>query len=78
MMYFSFPPTSPSKIICVGLNYKDHANELNMDFPDEPKILLKPLSSVIEHLNSIIYPDISSEVDYEVELRIVISKKEKM
>ncbi len=69
------PPISPSKIICVGLNYRDHAKELNMEIPDEPVIFLKPPTSVIGHLDSIIYPDCSKQVDYEVELGVVISKE---
>ena len=69
------PPISPSKIICVGLNYRDHAKELNMKIPNEPVIFLKPPTSVIGHLDSIIYPDCSKQVDYEVELGIVISKE---
>lgn len=70
-------PVNPSKIICVGLNYKDHAEELNMELPNEPKIFLKPPSSVIGHLDSIIFPAMSSEVDYEAELAVVISKEGK-
>lgn len=69
------PPISPSKIICVGLNYRDHAKELNMEIPDEPVIFLKPPTSVIGHLDSIIYPDCSKQVDYEVELGVVISRE---
>jgi 2-keto-4-pentenoate hydratase/2-oxohepta-3-ene-1,7-dioic acid hydratase in catechol pathway len=68
------PPVTPSKIICIGLNYKDHAEELDMEIPDEPKIFLKPPSSVIANFDDIIYPAMSSEVDYEAELAIVISK----
>jgi len=71
------PPVSPSKIICIGLNYKDHARELNMELPDEPKIFLKPPSSVIANFDNIIYPKMSSEVDYEAELAVVISKSGK-
>lgn len=69
------PPVSPSKIVCVGLNYRDHAKELNMEIPDEPVIFIKPPTSVIGHLDDIIYPDCSTQVDYEVELGIVISKE---
>lgn len=68
-------PVSPSKIVCVGLNYKDHARELKMELPDEPIIFLKPPNAVIGHLDNIIYPDCSNQVDYEAELGIVISKK---
>lgn len=69
------PPVKPSKIVCVGLNYQDHANELNMDLPEEPVIFLKPPTSVTGTLDQIIYPSSSSQVDYEAELAIVISKK---
>jgi len=68
-------PVSPSKVVCVGLNYKDHARELKMELPDEPVIFLKPPTAVIGHLDSIIYPDCSNQVDYEAELGIVISKE---
>jgi 2-keto-4-pentenoate hydratase/2-oxohepta-3-ene-1,7-dioic acid hydratase in catechol pathway len=67
-------PTFPSKVVCVGLNYKDHAEELNMDLPDEPILFLKPPSSIIGHEDEIIYPKISNEIDYEGELAVVISK----
>lgn len=68
-------PVSPSKVVCVGLNYKDHARELKMKLPDEPVIFLKPPTAVIGHLDNIIYPDCSNQVDYEAELGIVISKE---
>ena len=68
-------PTKPSKIICVGLNYYDHAEELNMDTPDEPLIFIKPPSAIIGHGDKIIYPKASQQVDYEAELAVVIGKK---
>lgn len=71
------PPVSPSKVVCVGLNYKDHAVELNMELPEEPIIFIKPPTSVVGHLDSIIYPISSSQVDFEGELGIVISKEAK-
>ena len=71
------PPVSPSKIVCVGLNYRDHAAELNMELPNEPVIFIKPLTSIVGHLDTIIYPDSSNQVDYEGELGIVISKEAK-
>ncbi|NJD51832.1 MAG: fumarylacetoacetate hydrolase family protein [Candidatus Methanoperedens sp.] len=69
------PPTIPSKIICVGLNYTDHARELNMDIPKKPLIFLKPPSSVIGHLGKIVYPGIAERVDYEAELAVVVGKR---
>jgi 2-keto-4-pentenoate hydratase/2-oxohepta-3-ene-1,7-dioic acid hydratase in catechol pathway len=68
------PPTRPSKIVAVGLNYKDHAEELKGELPDEPLLFLKPSSAVIGHLDPIIYPAMSKHVDYEGEMGIVIRK----
>ncbi len=69
------PPVCPSKVVCVGLNYKDHANELNMELPEEPIIFIKPSTAVVGHLDNIIYPKCSTQVDYEVELGIIISNE---
>ncbi|UTB33949.1 MAG: fumarylacetoacetate hydrolase family protein [Methanobacterium sp. ERen5] len=69
------PPIRPSKIVCVGLNYKDHAKELDMKLPTEPIIFIKPSTTVIGHLDPIIYPKTSTQVDYESELGVVISKE---
>lgn len=69
------PPTDPSKIICVGLNYVDHAVELDMPIPKKPLIFLKPPSAVIGHLGKIVYPDTAQRVDYEAELAVVIGKR---
>lgn len=66
---------NPTKIIAVGLNYKDHAQELNMEIPEEPVIFLKPVTSLIGHKDNIIYPKQSKQVDYEAELAIIIAKK---
>jgi len=68
-------PVLPSKIVCVGLNYTNHAKELGMDLPEEPIIFIKPPSAVIGHLDNIVYPKYSTQVDYETELGIVISKE---
>lgn len=68
-------PVSPSKVVCVGLNYRDHAEELNMDIPEEPILFLKPPTAVIGHLDDIIYPSSSSQLDYEAEIGIIISKE---
>ncbi|MCM8787501.1 MAG: fumarylacetoacetate hydrolase family protein [Candidatus Omnitrophica bacterium] len=71
------PPANPSKIVLVGLNYKDHAKELNMPLPKEPIIFLKPPTSLIAHQENIIYPKGIKRLDYEAELAIVIKKKAK-
>lgn len=69
------PPCKPTKIVCVGLNYRDHAEEMKDRIPDEPVLFIKPASSVIGHEDNIIYPAQSKQVDYEAELGIVIGKK---
>lgn len=69
------PPAQPSKIICVGLNYRDHAEELGMSVPKHPLLFLKPPSSVIGHLGDIVYPDNSRQVEYEGELAVIIGKR---
>ncbi|MDI6654767.1 MAG: fumarylacetoacetate hydrolase family protein [Candidatus Hydrothermarchaeota archaeon] len=68
-------PTEPSKIICIGLNYVDHARELKMEILQEPIIFLKPPTAVIGHEENIVYPPAVKQVDYEAELGIVIGKK---
>ncbi len=65
----------PSKIICVGLNYSDHARELNMKTLAYPIIFLKPQTAVIWDKQKIHYPKIAKQVDYEAELAVVIGKK---
>ncbi len=72
------PPVKPEKIVCVGLNYIDHAKELGMEIPDEPVIFLKPPSSIVGDGDAVVIPTLPkrlSRVDYEGELAVVISKK---
>jgi 2-keto-4-pentenoate hydratase/2-oxohepta-3-ene-1,7-dioic acid hydratase in catechol pathway len=69
------PPCSPSKIVCVGRNYPEHAKELGNEPPKEPLIFLKPPSSLIAFGDNIIYPAISERVDFEGELGVVIGKR---
>lgn len=69
------PPTYPGKIICVGLNYTDHARELCMPLPKNPLIFLKPRSTILAHMGKIEYPDQSKRVDYEGELAVIIGKR---
>jgi 2-keto-4-pentenoate hydratase/2-oxohepta-3-ene-1,7-dioic acid hydratase in catechol pathway len=70
-------PAIASKIVLVGLNYQDHAKELNMPVPKEPVIFLKPPSALIAHGEKIIYPGGVERLDYEAELALVIRKKAK-
>ncbi|MGB2661489.1 MAG: fumarylacetoacetate hydrolase family protein [Candidatus Omnitrophota bacterium] len=68
-------PVEPTKIVSVGLNYKDHAKELDMPVPEEPVIFIKPTSAVIGPEEAIIYPGCSTRVDYEAELGVVIKDR---
>ncbi|MFH1791481.1 MAG: fumarylacetoacetate hydrolase family protein [Candidatus Omnitrophota bacterium] len=67
-------PVEPSKIVLVGLNYRDHAEELGMAIPGEPVIFLKPPCSLIGHMGAVIYPGWVGRLDYEAELAVVIGK----
>ncbi len=69
------PPCTPTKIVCVGVNYAEHAKELNERTSDEPVLFLKPPSSLLAHGGAIIYPRQSQRVDYEAELAIVIGRR---
>src|SRR5271154_7279831 len=68
-------PVEPSKVVCVGRNFAEHAAELGNEVPKEPLIFLKPPSSVIGPDEPIILPIISERVDYEGELAIVIGER---
>jgi 2-keto-4-pentenoate hydratase/2-oxohepta-3-ene-1,7-dioic acid hydratase in catechol pathway len=68
------PPLRPSKIVCVGRNYREHAAELGHDIPTEPLLFLKPPSSLLAPGQNIRRPGISERTDYEGELGVVIGK----
>ncbi len=68
------PPASPSKIVCVGRNYAEHAAELGNEVPKEPLLFLKAPSAIITEGEAIIIPDQSKQVEHEGELAIVISR----
>ena len=65
----------PSKIICVGLNYKDHAAETNAPIPAEPILFFKATSAIVGPNDDLVIPKNSKKTDWEVELAIVIGKK---
>jgi len=68
-------PVQPSKIVCIGRNYREHAAELGHDVPPEPLIFLKPPSSLLGPGQNIIRPKISARVDHEGELGVVMGKR---
>ncbi|MHC8950076.1 fumarylacetoacetate hydrolase family protein [Sphingobacterium hungaricum] len=69
------PFTRPSKIVCIGLNYKDHAEETGAKIPAEPIIFMKSSTSLVGPNDQIMIPRNSTKTDWEVELGIVIGKK---
>jgi 2-keto-4-pentenoate hydratase/2-oxohepta-3-ene-1,7-dioic acid hydratase in catechol pathway len=69
------PIHDPQKIVCVGLNYRDHALESKMPIPKEPVLFSKFPSALIGHDESIVVPKVSSKVDYEAELVVVVGKR---
>jgi 2-keto-4-pentenoate hydratase/2-oxohepta-3-ene-1,7-dioic acid hydratase in catechol pathway len=70
------PPCQPSKIVCVGRNYADHAAELGNAAPQErPLLFFKPPSSLLAHGGAIVLPDGAERVDYEGEIALVINER---
>jgi 2-keto-4-pentenoate hydratase/2-oxohepta-3-ene-1,7-dioic acid hydratase in catechol pathway len=67
-------PVTPSKIVCVGRNYREHAEELGNKMPDEPLLFLKAPSALIASGDAIVLPGASQQVEHEGELGVVIGK----
>lgn len=65
----------PTKVIALGLNYRDHAEEFKMPIPAEPILFMKPATAVIYPGDPIVYPAHATRVDYEAELAIVIGER---
>jgi len=68
------PPSVPTKIVCVGRNYLEHAKELGNEAPGEPVIFLKPPSAIIAPEEPIVMPSISRRVDHEGEIAVIIGR----
>ncbi|WP_207588268.1 fumarylacetoacetate hydrolase family protein [Halomontanus rarus] len=68
-------PTEPSKIVCVGLNYADHADESNMEIPDRPLLFLKPPNTLSSHGDTVTLPAGKDRVDFEAEIAIVVGEQ---
>ena len=69
------PPVTPSKIICVGRNYREHVRELGNEMPAEPLLFFKPPSSLLKPGGAVRLPALSSRVDFEGELAMVIGRR---
>jgi 2-keto-4-pentenoate hydratase/2-oxohepta-3-ene-1,7-dioic acid hydratase in catechol pathway len=69
------PPVTPSIVVCIGLNYKDHAAEMNKKLPAEPLVFLKPQSAVIGPDDEIRIPSWAGRIEHEAEMAVVIKKR---
>src|ERR1051325_6963234 len=69
------PPVAPSKIVCVGRNYAEHAAELGNEVPTEPLLFLKASSAIINSGEAIVLPPQSQQVEHEGELAVVIGRR---
>lgn len=67
-------PVIPTKVMAVGRNYEEHANEVGAEVPDEPVVFMKPATSVVGTNANVVHPKISHEVHHEAELAVVVSK----
>ena len=75
--YWFAPVPRPGKLICIGLNYRDHAKESNMPIPEKPVVFSKFSSAVIAPGEPVVIPATSKQVDYEAELAVVIGRRAK-
>ena len=72
------PPVDPAQVICIGLNYRDHATEVKMDAPRNPIVFFKGVNALIGHGGAIVIPRVAAdECDYEAELAVVIGRAAK-
>jgi 2-keto-4-pentenoate hydratase/2-oxohepta-3-ene-1,7-dioic acid hydratase in catechol pathway len=71
------PVPVPPKIVCLGLNYRDHAEEARVPLPERPLLFCKPSTTIVGPEDPVLYPKISTQVDYEVELAAIIGKRGK-
>ncbi|MDQ2049408.1 fumarylacetoacetate hydrolase family protein [Natronolimnohabitans sp. A-GB9] len=69
------PPCEPSKIVCIGRNYADHADEMGSDLPDRPMLFLKGPNTVASHGDTVTAPAGKERIDYEAELAVVIGEQ---
>jgi 2,4-didehydro-3-deoxy-L-rhamnonate hydrolase len=74
-IHLASPIARPSKIVCIGLNYADHAKETNAQIPKEPIIFFKSTTALIGPNDDVIIPKNSKKTDWEVELAVVIGKR---
>ena len=68
------PPVTPSKIVCLGTNFRDHADEMGKPVPEEPKIFLKAPSALTGHRAAIHLPPVEGSIEHEAEVALVVGK----
>ncbi len=69
------PPVEPTKIVCIGLNYEDHARETGKEIPQRPKLFLKPPNTLAGHEDTIYLLEDKERIDHEAELGVIIDKQ---
>ena len=69
------PPSDPTKVVCVGKNYVDHASELDSEVPDSPLLFMKPPSSVVGAFDPVRYPEDTDDLHYEGEVALVVGRE---
>lgn len=69
------PIPDPEKILCIGLNYRDHCEESNLPIPDHPVLFAKYRNALVGHRGAIRFNGVSMEIDYEAELAFVVGKR---
>jgi 2-keto-4-pentenoate hydratase/2-oxohepta-3-ene-1,7-dioic acid hydratase in catechol pathway len=70
-----FAPVTPSKIVCVGRNYRDHVKEMGSELPAEPLLFFKPISALLSPGGVVRMPAVSTRVDFEGELALVVGRR---
>ena len=68
------PITAPDKIVCIGLNYRAHAAEAGLKVPEHPSLFLRLANTLVPHCGALVRPSVSSAMDYEGELAVVIGR----
>ena len=68
-------PSPCSKALCIGLNYRDHAEEFGLPIPESPVVFMKPSTALVGQGDDIVYPDMCHRLDYEAELAVVIGRR---
>lgn len=69
------PIPDPGKILCLGLNYRDHAREIGMALPEFPVVFMRGVTSLVAHGGALVRPRISEQLDYEAELAVIVGRR---